>query len=368
MGKTARVVPAFVLAALALSCQRRESLEVAFIGSLSGKLTANSILGMNAINLYIGRPERVKARIDYNLQVFDDRSDAANLDAIVAEIRARKIRFVIGPFTSAFARKARDLLKADDVLLIAPVAAVDDLEGQDDNFIKMYPSLAGAAEGLAGRAAARGARRIVPVLDLSNQAFCDTWVGAFRKVLAGKVEVAEPVSFRNPSDVDYTRVTAAALATEADSVLLVTNSFDGSMICQMLRKARPDIALYSSSWSFNPEFLADTGRSSEGTLFTAAFDAESADPLYLGFKEEYRRLYLKEAEGFVPAYCYESVQVLDEALAAARSTAPAAVKAAIARIGTFRGLQGGFTIDGYGDGRRAYRAIVARDGAFRTLD
>ncbi len=364
-----RKSPGFAVLALAAfallgSCGGKRTVKVAFIGSFSGKLVTNSSISMNAIDLYANGPEVAKGRVKYEIVTFDDKSDIATLDGIVADIRARKIPFVIGPLTSAFAIKVLDLMKDDDVLLIGPVAASDKLGGRDDNFIKMYPSIKQASDRLAEYAKGLGIRKITPILDLSNQAFGETWIGSFREILAGGTEVAPAVTFSNPSDVNYARIVEEALRSKADAALLVTNTFDGAMICQMLRKADPGILLLNSSWAFNADFLSSTGRSSEGALFSVAFDGDSSDEGYLRFKAEYKARFQREGSDFTPVYSYESIMVLDRGIAAARSTDPRKVKAAILGAGSYHGLQGDFTIDRFGDARREIRVLAVKDGRF----
>lgn len=364
MRKTLWLLAVAALAALAPSCRRQETLQVAFIGSATGKLTTTYSLGMNALDLYVNRPDAAKGFVRYEIVVFDDKSDIANLDGIVAQILERKIRFLIGPYTSSFAARVKELIKGKDILEIAPVAALDTLERQDDNFIKLYPGIKAGADRLATYAGTLGLRKIVPVQDLSNQDYGDRWIASFQERLAGKVEVAEPITFRNPTDLNYSRISESVLRTGADAILLVTNTFDGSMVCQMLRKADPSIVLVCSSWPFNAEFLSGTGKSSEGALFSAAFDGASQAERYLEFKAGYKARFLKDVTDFISAYCYEAIELLDQAIGSSRSTDPAKVKAEILKIGTFHGLQGDFTIDSFGDAQRPFVVLEVKGGKY----
>lgn len=367
MRRASGLVVVGIAAALLASCGGKETVRVAFIGSFSGKLTANSTMGANAIDLYLSGPEAAKSRVKYEITTFDDRSDAGALDAIVADIRKGKFKFVIGPLPSAFAKKVRDLMEHDPTLQFGPLAAADVLAGLDDNFIKMYPSIREAAERLAAHVATLGLKRIAPIQDIANKDFCDAWIGLFKEVLGGRIEVADPITFQNPTDVNYPRIVQEVARMRADAVLLVTNTFDASMICQMLRKDAPSIALVCSSWCFNADFLSSTGRSSEGALFSAAFDGDSRDERYLRFRKNYQARFVKDVNEFAPTYCYESIQVLDRAINAARSSDPARVKETIIRIGTFEGLQGDFTIDRYGDAKRDFRIIAVKDGKYSVV-
>lgn len=350
------------------SCAREEVVKVAYIGSLSGRLADNSIVGRNALELYLSRFSGEKRRFRLQLVQFDDKSDPENISELARSVVAQGIRLVIGPLSSSDTLRTREVFESENVLQIGPIASVDNLAGLDDNFIKMYPSVRSAADYLAKRAAEQNLASLVPIMDLANETYGGLWLDSFRENLAGTTLVSEPVTYRSPGNTDFARIVGEALTLDPAGILLVTNAVDGSAICQLLRAQRPLLPLFVSSWAFSEAFLEGTGKSSEGALFSAAFDYESDDPAYRSFLAQYESKYPSPVNNFVAVYCFDSIRLLDEALQSAASPDPGDVKRAILRIKTFRGLQQSFSVNEYGDALRDFRLVTVRNGAFRTFE
>jgi ABC-type branched-subunit amino acid transport system substrate-binding protein len=125
-----------------------------------------------------------------------------------------------------------------------------------------------------------------------------------------------------------------------------------------------DGSLYLSPWSQDQNLLAYAGKLAPRIFLPSSFNPDDVNPRYLVFKEKHKELY-GEAPVMSGVFGYEIGRFLAQGIHRARSPAPERVKAAILAIGSFDGLQYGFSLDGMGDSSMEALVITIKNGALR---
>jgi branched-chain amino acid transport system substrate-binding protein len=103
------------------------------------------------------------------------------------------------------------------------------------------------------------------------------------------------------------------------------------------------------------------GAAVEGAIVSQFFDRNSTDPVYMKFRQEYKKRFGNEP-GFASVNSYDAVNVVLEAIK--KQKAGKLLKTSIQQISEYNGVQGPVRIDRYGDADRKTFLTVVRNGAF----
>jgi branched-chain amino acid transport system substrate-binding protein len=361
-GRAAPLLAAALLPALA-ACARPEPIRLGYVGGLSGRHYDLGVSGRNGAQLAVadlngaggvaGRP--------LELLVRDDAQDAEVARRVVAELADLGVQAIVGHMTSSMAVASLPVAEARGVLMVSPTASAAVLRGRDDAFITLFPSNAEMARALAEHVAARTrVRRVAILVDQSNQAFSATWGEAFGAELAARGgRVTRTVPFTSGTGRPLGEVAAEALADGPDGLLVVANALDAAALAQQVRKRDAGVQLLGTDWGFTRDVITHGGSAVEGALFTQEIDPEDRSPRFAAVAQAYQARFGRPID-FAAATAYEAVLVLAEGLR--RDPSRAGLRRAVLSVGTFRGLQGEFTIDASGDARRRPRVMTIRAG------
>lgn len=304
-----------------------------------------------------------------HLEIMDDAFDQDMARDAVMQLNARGAVAIVGPFASAMTRSLVDKAQELGMLVVSPTVSSDDFNAQDDLFLRVIPAADSFATAL-GRycGATRDLKTVSLLADKANASYSAGIIRSFsRGFLASggrDVAVIEYDSRQSPS---FQELAAKALASRPDGVMLVSSPLDTALMCQRLRIIEPGIPVFSSAWGMSGEMVQSGGRAVEGIVSVVPFNPDSKDPAYLDFVAAFTERFGKSPD-FSSMFNYEAVMLLVSALEADAGARGEALKRIILDRRTYRGLQGEYTLDGFGDVSRPLYLLTVADGRLRLKE
>jgi len=355
----------FLVGHLFLRFPSSEPLVLGYISSLSGRFSALSGSGRDGAVLAV---EHVNARggIDgrsLRLEIEDDAFDPALARNAVIHLKEQGAAAIVGPFASAVTRSLLDKAQEQGMLVVSPTVSSDDFNAQDDLFLRVIPAADSFATALGSYCGATRALKTISLLaDTANASYTTGIIRSFsRGFLASggrDVFVVEYDSRQSPS---FQELAAKALALRPDGVMLVSSPLDTALMCQRLRILDPGVPVFSSAWGMSSELIQSGGRAVEGILSVVPFNPDSRDPAYLDFVAAFRQRFGKSPD-FASMFNYEAVMLLVSALETDPRARGEALKRIILDRKTYRGLQGEYSLNGFGDVSRPLYLLTVADG------
>lgn len=343
-----------------IGCQRAESVRIGFLGDLISELGAG---GRNGAELAV---ETLNADpgVRYELLEQDDRNDPDVARAAIASFASRGAAFAVGPMTSEMAVAAVPEANRRRLVLISPTATTDELSGKDDFFFRTAADAPAGARQLARLMHDRGSRSLVVLMDSANRAYSQSFGHAaaleFRS-LAGTAAIE--IYYRSGDSLAFADAMRRAIGERCDAVILVNSPGDAAIVTQQLRRAVPQVAIALSPWGANVQFLQVGGRATEGAIALQAVDLESPLPRMRDFARRYRARF-GEPPATPAVQGYEAVMLGVDAL---KRRARRSLRDTLAVPGDWAGLDGDYSLDAYGDARRALHLMQVRNGRFELL-
>lgn len=116
----------------------------------------------------------------------------------------------------------------------------------------------------------------------------------------------------------------------------------------------------------NPKLLEIAKEHAEGVVATSFYhpDAPATTDIAIRFVEDFKKKYGEDPNA-VSVMCYDAYMMMLDAIERAGSTAPDAIKDALASTKGFVGAAGEITIDENGDAIRPAVVLKVKDGAFQ---
>lgn len=344
-------------------CGERKPLRVGFIGGLSGRVADLGIGGRNGTQLGVddlntgggldGRPVELLTR--------DDEQDTAVARRRLTELFDAGVAFVVGPMTSSMAVALAPLANERGVALISPTSTTHELSGKPDAFFRVVPDAPTGAAQQVDELLARGARRLVTVADLNNNAFSDSWVqAAARRFTATGGTLAAAVQFRSAPGLSYSALAEQITRARADVIIVAASASDTALLAQHIRQLEPRAALATSPWAGTEHFPEMGGRALEGMLVAQYFDRDSQARRYLDFVQRYLKRF-GEAPGYPAVNGYDALMLGIDGL---RQRGGGTLVASLMRSRSHDGLQRRIDLDPNGDSRSPMYLNEIHDGRY----
>lgn len=365
------ILPGWRLLSLALgvcgllgACGEKEVLRIGFIGGTSGRVADLGISGRNGTQLAVELANQ-KGGINgrrIELVARDDEQNPEVARQRFKELANAGVAAVIGPMTSGMAVAILPLINETRLLTISPTCTANELSGKDDYFFRVVSS----TRFYAGEAAkdlyhVDGVRRVAVIFDQRNKSYTASWVGDFKssfEQFGG--QILSSSGFESGDEAGLGNLSADALRTGPDAVVLVANSVDAALLTQQLRKRAPSIRLTTAEWSATERYIELAGMAAEGVHMAQFFDRSSTQPRYQEFRSKYRERFGEEpGTGGITAY--DATNILIESLSRQPKLKP---REALMSIGKFPGVQGPIEFDLTGDALRPAFKTVVRNGQF----
>lgn len=302
------------------------------------------------------------------LVVKDDKFDSTTALNVDKEFIKENVPVVIGHYTSGMMVNSMEYLKDKDILFLSPTISADSLSGIDDNFIRFIATTREQAAVLADTANENNHKRFSIIYNLENNGFNDIFASNFKKLVEkNNGEVILTKTYTSSVDVDYLSLAKELEGSKAEALLLIASAADNAQITQQLRKIGGKAQIYAPLWSNTADLISKGGAAVNGMFIVGAIDRNGKATELVEFKEKYLDKY-GESINFSAAYSYEATRSLFQAMKMGPDLKPPTIKNNIISMKDFKGLDGYYQIDKFGDSNRTYMIFKVEDGQLRRID
>lgn len=279
------------------------------------------------------------------------------------ELVRENVVAVIGPATSTTAKNLLPIINQKKVLTIAPTPTSTELAGLDDYMIRLRPTNKEDATTLAKYVTEKfKIKKLAIIYDVINPLYTKDFINNFKSHFSKEVSfLIYPFDEEN---ISIKNLAKQVLSQSLDSVLIITEVYNASLLIQNFRILNPNILLLISPWAKSPKLIEQGGERAEGVLTVDTFDEEYKGEFYEKFKNKFLER-LGHNPNFASCNGFESVMLIKKAIekGAVRET----MKETLLRIGKFEGLQGEIIINKFGDREIKPFIFKVENGKFRRV-
>ncbi|UZE96394.1 ABC transporter substrate-binding protein [Alkalimarinus alittae] len=350
-----------------LGCEEPPKVKIGFIGGTSGKVADLGVAGRNGIILAVEERNKAGGIKGQTIELIlkDDKQDAEQAKKSAEELVALKVEAILGPMTSAMAVEVAEVTQLSGTLTMGVTPSTNELTGKNDFFFRtISATLEHASETAKYLRNIKKSKRIAIIYDLKNRSYAESWSGDFAaaiKQLGG--EIIQTVSFLSNNQVRFEGLARKVLKSGPDTVVLVANSVDASLLAKQLKTINSDIQLAASEWAGTERLIELGGRYVEHTVVPQHFDRESQDPRYQRFHSVYTERF-GHLPGFPGLVGFNAANVVFDGLEAKQKDE--SLKQAILRIKTFSAVPELVVFDSFGDAKSKTYVTEIIDGQFRS--
>lgn len=349
-------------------CENNKPIKIGFVGGLTGRHYDLGISGRNGAMLAVEEANK-KGGIrgqQIELIVRDDMQDPEVAAKVDKELIEQGVIAIVGHMTSQMSMAALPIINEKKIVMVSPTVAGPLFDGIDDYFIKLSPSLKDESLHLADYAFNNMKLRKISVInDLSNKAYSEEWHLIFKSRFEGLGgRTISAISFNSNEETSFTKIARKLTTSNPDGILIIANAFDTAVICQQIRKINTNTSVLSSAWGMTTDILRHGGIAVENVVFSHIYNPADNSPDHLTFKEIYIERFGREPD-FAAVKSYDAVNVILSAIHDSKDMAD--IKTAILKKLAFKGLQGDFEIDGYGDVKQKRFLVTIQKNKFVAI-
>ncbi len=353
----------------AVAAAESGAIKIGFVGSLTGRSSDLGIQGRNGATLAVEEINR-QGGINQKRVVLLTKDDGLNPETAMKvdrELIEEGVVAIIGHMNSTMCEAAVPVANEKRVPMISPTSSTNNLTGIDDYFLRvMNPNVRMVNFKAQYAFTHLKLRRMGTIHDLSNRSYSEGYASNFKaefERLGGRIVAGH--SFTAGSDVSHKALAGKALGQRPDGLLIVAGAIDTAMLCQHIRMTGSKIPIIISGWAQTPDLLSHGGPAVEGVLTTQYVDHDSSEEPFGAFKQKYKSRFGEAQPGFAVVMAYDAVMVVRDALT--KNDDPKQLKSTIVKQRTFRGLQGPFEIDAFGDAKRRGYIVTVRNNRFAII-
>lgn len=338
------------------------------IGYSSGTTGILSEVGVDGRNSFLLKIKEVNEAGGINGRrveavVMDDQNDPEMVSKVHESFDAQGVDFIVGHIISALDEVVLKEAKADKLILSASMSSPN-MDGIDDNFIRLTASYTEQVVHLSESLVEEGVESLTVVYDLRNKAYAEGFYKKMLEVYPGEIEMAYSIGSEESLSED--EITNLIAEKPTEGILLITPAVETARFAQLLQTKDVDIAKYSVSWSMTNDLFVEGGKAVEGMRFIYIVYSDAYSQAYDSFRNNYIDTYGTEPST-ICFNTYEMISVLVEVLETEGSTDVGKIKAGI--VGhEFDGLTGNLIIDPYGDRKQIFTMYEAKDEAFIQIE
>lgn len=358
----------FITILLIQGCENNKPIRIGFVGGLTGRHYDLGISGRNGAMLAVEEANKkggIKGR-QLELIVRDDMQDPEVAVKVDKELIEQGVIAIVGHMTSQMSMVALPVINEKKVVMVSPTASSSFLEGIDDYFIRLFPKIKEMSGSLADNAINKmHMRRISVVYDLSNRSYSQEWRLAFKSRFEGLGgRIVSEISFNSNQETSFLKLAHKLTALNPDGIMIIANALDTATISQQLRKLDKNVPILSSSWGMTADVIRHGGRAVEKVVFSHIYNPADNSPEHLAFKKNFIERFGRDPD-FAAAKSYDAVNAIMSAIHDLKDITD--IKNAILKKRTFKGLQGDFEINSYGDGTQKLYLITIQESKFVTI-
>lgn len=350
--------------------QKNDAIKIGVVGTMSGIDSDLSVSGRRGVELAVDEINEaggLNGR-EIELVIKDDKNDSTTALQVDREFISEDIPVVIGHYTSGMIINSMDYLKNGKILFLSPTISADSLSNLDDNFIRFIATTREQTIILADTAKKNHHKQFAVIYNAENKGFNDAFYQNFRNLLEkNNGEVILTKTYTSSVNVNYSSLAKDLAGSKAEAILLIASAADNAQIAQQLRKIGSTAQIYAPLWSNTVDLIVKGGSAVEGMLIVGAIDNNGKATEFVKFKEKYFEKY-GENVTFSAVYSYEAATSLFLAMKMGPDLKPSTIKSNLISIKNFKGLDGSYQIDKFGDNIRKYMMFRVEGGQLRRVD
>lgn len=348
-------------------CAQDDPIKIGFVGGLTGRISDLGIDGRDGAKLavdLINQSGGINGK-QVMLVIKDDGQDPETAVRVDQELINEKVVAIIGHMTSSMSMSVLETINAAQMLMISPTTSTDYLTGQDDHFVRVYPSAAYSATLLAEHVFKEmGHKHVLGVYDLSNKAYSESYFLSFKTVFEQLGGTVKGLTFQSSNSLHFMELAERIQEQKSECVFIIASAMDTGMLVQQFPKLGMGPSIVVGEWSVTDDLLKYGAQAVNGIRFFHTFDRHNTNDAYVLFKKNFVAMFGHEP-GFAAVHAYDSASALFTALK--KNPAPKLLKKTILEIGTFQGLQGELHIDRYGDATQEFFLMTIKDNKFQLM-
>ena len=358
----------FFIILLSFQTARADSeIKIGFVGSISGitsdvdvNVRDGVLFGIEEINRN-GGIDGKKLR----LIIRDDKRNEEEAKRLDTKLIREGVIAIIGHTTSSMTIAGKTIADKFKKVLISPTAASSVLSRKKDYVVCINSNLKQETRQLANLAVKElGVKKIACFYDEGNPTFTKDYLKWLsRYFIDNGGEIVQETPFNSQDMSNFWKGVSQLKLGDIDGVVIVAAPLHSAILVQKVRKVNRRIVVMCSSWCFTPAFLKEGGKAVENVWLCADFDPDSNKPSYLKYQGAYKDLYGRKPD-FFSSLGYETTIVLRKALMKTSGESENLLKFI---PGKYKGLQGQFIIDEFGDAHRDWYLLRVQKGAFKTV-
>lgn len=344
-----------VLAVFAVIYQTNP-IEVGFAAQLTGRQGELGVQERNGAQLAIDSINDSGGIWGRNLKLVieDDLGTPEGAQQADLKLIKKGVVAIIGHATTNQSLAGLEVTNPAKVVLLSPTVSTPTLTGIDDYFFRVYPSFKDSAQAFAKYIFfERKIEKMSVVYDVDNLSYAkvyyQTFVEAYKKN-GGKI-VSE-TSFSSSAQPDFGMTLARIKNAESRGLLIIASDLDTAIISQRAKGLDWSVDLFASAWAQTKTLIENGGLAVEGLTLEQSYSLSSTAPSFIDFNRRYTERY-KTDPSFGAAFAYDAVMVLAEALKDTKGSGKG-LKEALTEIKNFKGVDGVFSLDEFGDVKRPF--------------
>lgn len=366
------IVTAFSFSGLLLlggCAEEKVPIKLGYVGGLTGRTADLGTSGRNGIQVAVDGINAAGGIHGRKVELIlkDDQNDPEIAKKAVTELIDAKVAAILGPMTSNVAVAVAPLATSAGVLMMAGTVTTNDVTGKDDLFFRtISASTVHAATMAKYLYEKRGARRVAAAVNMSNQAYSESWTVNFERAFSALGgTLAQRVPYISNANTDFAALSRELLSTRPDAAILVTNAVDAALFANQAKKQNSNSLIVTSEWAGTGKLTELGGSNVEGYIVPQYLDPQNNAPAFAAFRDGYKQRFQQDV-GYPAVVAYNAAQVVFRALAEMKSGE--SLKQTVLRLRRFPGLQGEVVFDDYGDVQSRTYLTQVRNGQYVLVE
>ena len=287
----------------------------------------------------------------------------AAVSAVRKLIDIDKVKYIVGPYSSAEVEASAPLSEDNHVIMIVPGAQSESISRLGDYIFRLIHNTAQEAPVFADFVSKEMEGETLDFLTV-KASISEPYLGSFTPTfLAAGKEIGINQQF-DTTTTDFRPLLLKIKATGNKDLFLLSPPKLTGIILKQAAELGVKRKLFSIGVE-SPELVRIAGVTAEGLLYPYSYDSESGNKEAVDFKREYLERFSVEPDA-VAVNTYDGIMLIHSCALADMDVE--AVKKCIYNTKNYSGASGTFSIDGKGDAVRGIFIKTIRGGKFTKLN
>jgi branched-chain amino acid transport system substrate-binding protein len=330
----------------------------ASFGQSSHKGTKLAIEEINAGGGVLGRP--------LQLITEDDQSQAGQPATIVRKLISQdKVVAILGEVASSKSLEAAPICQQNKIPMITPASTNPKVTEAGDYIFRICFIDPFQGTVMSKFARENGWKKIAVLTDVKQDYSVGLTEFFIKDFLANGGEIVREQKYSS-GDKDFKPQLTSLKASRPDAIFVPGYYAEVALIAKQARLLGIKVPLLGGDGWVGDSLLKVAGKSLDGSYFSSHFSSDDQAPKVRNFVGTFQAKY-GEVPDDMAALGYDSAMILADAIRAAGSTDPAALRDAIAATRDHDGVTGKITLDAQRNATKSAVILTIGDGRFHFV-